>query len=143
MRMRKRNVGATLVEVMIALSILMFMISSIAGTLYYTTKISKQEAIFTEAANVAEVQLESIRQTIKVPQDFLNLTSDSTYKIADITGTEIKYVSNTEVTTVSNNMKFVNVTIYHRKMNSTQIEPDLTKPNSGKIIKLGMLLKRP
>jgi Na+/alanine symporter len=141
--MKNGKKGATLVEVMIALSIVLFMTSSIAGIFYYSAKLSKQDTAYNEASNLAETNLEIIKSKIVTSVDFGNLKSDTTYQLADSTGTELKYIYNYEVRTISLTVKCITVTIYHRNMTSTSLAPDLKKPNNGRILKMGTIIIRP
>ncbi|MCE1248948.1 MAG: hypothetical protein LWY06_20110, partial [Firmicutes bacterium] len=99
----------------------------------------KKSIDYTQASNYAATRLETIKKNTTTADDFNNIQSVS-YMTLDNTN---MFIYDIDVDSASTSLKQIGITIYYSNGNTTNPAPDSSKPNNGKILRLGTYLIKP
>jgi Tfp pilus assembly protein PilV len=133
------NRGMSLVEIMVALTILLVVIIAIVSMFFHASMMSKQEQALTRATQLAVSQIEFIKQNIVSGRDFDDLENSKEFFFSK----DPDYVYEIEIDTISASLKYIGVTVYYNSGNKTNPEPNHSMPNLGKITTMGTFINRP
>jgi len=137
---KKRGIGASMVEVLIALTVLAFVTIAVTGMFYMSAKMEKKDQDLTEASHVAVACLEMVKQGVTDSTTFDNLVSTTYYALPD---GHPNYCYDVDVEVLSTSMKYVAINIYYKNQDKVVPEPDITRPNLGRICRIGTLIRKP
>jgi len=140
--------GASLGEVIVGLGIFALLSLAVVGTLARTANLEKRDTGLTETTFLLNSLLEA---QVSKGRDFegfegLVSTPDGEYWTLEndrTDGMQKLYLYRIDVTESVPSLKKVVVSIYHRKQNSSSIEVDTTKGQSGRAVSAGTVIGEP
>ncbi len=135
----RRKKGFTLTEAVVSFFILFVVGIAIFGLFSYTTQVEKKDQALTEANHLAVSLLETIDSEVKNTQDYQKLdTTDYNFL-----HNSQSFVYKVDVEEVNSAMKYLGVSIFHRNSDSVDPLPDFSRPENGRVIRMGTFISRP
>lgn len=131
--------GISLIEVLIAMTVLAVATLGIFGALMTSMDLNGKDREITQATNFAQRALEDIRHDCTVTGNFDALQSTGYAQIQE----NPRLIYDSQVQSIQAGLKKLTVNVYYINEKSGLAEPDLSRPNGGKIAGLSCYLIRP
>jgi prepilin-type N-terminal cleavage/methylation domain-containing protein len=136
---RREAWGMSLIEVLIALTILAIATMAIFGALITSMDLNVKDREITLATNFAQRVLENIRNDCSITENFDGLNNIGFSQIRE----NPRMIYSTEVLTIQAGLKKLTVNVYYINEKSGFPQPDTSRANGGKIVVLSCYLIRP
>lgn len=134
-----RRKGISLIEVLIAITILAIATMAIFGALMSSMDLNGKDREITQATNFAQRAIENIRNDCSITENFDALQSVAYTSIQE----NPRMIYNAQVQSIQSGMKKLTVSVYYINEKSGLVEPDTSRPNGGKIAGFSCYLIRP
>ena len=131
--------GISLIEVLIAMTVLAVATLGIFGALMTSMDLNGKDREITQATNFAQRALEDIRHDCTVTGNYDALQSAGYAQIQE----NPRLIYDSQVQSIHTGLKKLTVNVYYINEKSGLAEPDLSRPNGGKIAGLSCYLIRP
>lgn len=143
---RKLFRGATLGEVMVGLGVFAVLSLAVVGTLLQTANLDKRDTVLTESTFLLDSLLESQVSRAREFEGFDDLESTPPGSYWELEpsradGLQNRYLYRVDVEEPIPALKKVVVSVYHRRDNTTNIDP--TKGQSGRAVSAGTMIGEP
>jgi Tfp pilus assembly protein PilV len=139
MKCETKSKGISLIEVLIAATVLLIATMAIFGALITSMDLNTKDREITQATNFAQRALEDIRNNCGVTENFDALSNVPYTQIQE----NPRMLYDAQVQNLQTGLKKLTVTVYYINEKSGLVQPDASRPNGGKIAVLSCYLIRP